>query len=60
MAWQRGALGRDINPSELIHRIIQAGVKRVEITEPAFTQLLASQVAGEQEVNLILGGLEDA
>lgn len=60
VAWQRGALGRDINPSELIHRIIQAGAKRVDITEPAFTQLLASQVAGEQEVKLTLGGLEDA
>lgn len=59
-AWQRAKLGRDINPSELIHRIIQAGAKRVELQEPAFTKILASQVAGERTVNLTLGGLEDA
>lgn len=33
--WQR-SIGRDINPMELIYRLRAAGVKRVEIREPAF------------------------
>lgn len=36
VAWQSGALGRDINPSELYGRIMQTGVKRIELREPAF------------------------
>lgn len=35
-AWQTGAIGRDINPSELTRRIMEAGAKRVDIREPAF------------------------
>lgn len=33
--WQR-TIGRDINPMELIYRLRAAGVKRVEMREPAF------------------------
>lgn len=33
--WQR-SIGRDINPMELIYRLRAAGVKRVEMREPAF------------------------
>ena len=34
--WQKSKLGRDLNASELVHRIIQAGAKRVEIYSPTF------------------------
>ncbi|MBQ7154857.1 MAG: baseplate J/gp47 family protein [Synergistaceae bacterium] len=37
--WQKGVLGRDINPSELVHRMIDAGAKRVEVIEPEFQVL---------------------
>lgn len=37
VAWQRGKLGRDINPSELIRRIMNAGAKRVAVRAPNFT-----------------------
>ena len=37
--WQRGKLGRDINPSKLHALLMQTGVKRVEIISPLFTHL---------------------
>lgn len=39
IAWQCGKLGRDINPSKLISLLMQTGIKRVDLTAPAFTHL---------------------
>lgn len=58
--WQKSKLGRDINPSELISRIMQAGAKRVVLTSPEFTVLSVTQVAIADTVNVDLGGIEDA
>jgi phage-related baseplate assembly protein len=57
-SWQRAALGRDINPSVLIQRIIDAGAKRVELTEPAYAAVSADEVAAEDTVTVTYGGLE--
>lgn len=59
--WQRGALGRDINPTELIHLIRQAGAKRVEMSSPIDTSLNMYQVAAlaENGLSVSYGGLED-
>jgi phage-related baseplate assembly protein len=57
--WQRSKLGRDVNPSELIHRIIAAGAKRTEISSPVFTVLSDSQVAIPDSVAVMFGGIED-
>lgn len=35
--WQSGKVGRDIIPSELIRRIMEAGAKRVTVNSPIFT-----------------------
>ena len=35
--WQTYSIGRDINPSELTKRVVEAGAKRVEVTSPVFT-----------------------
>lgn len=35
--WQSGKVGRDIIPSELIRRVMEAGAKRVTVTSPTFT-----------------------
>ena len=59
VTWQRSKLGRDINPSELNHRMIQAGAKRTEIISPEFQVLTPSQVAIMSGITLNLGGLED-
>ena len=65
IAWQSAKMGRDINPSELYKRIMQAGVKRVEIEAPAFTSLQSGknntvpQVALVGTINVVNRGVED-
>ena len=58
--WQKSSLGRDINPSNLVHRVIQAGAKRCAVTSPAFTPLKNSQVAYCSSQSVIFAGLEDS
>jgi phage-related baseplate assembly protein len=57
--WQRSALGRDINPSELNHRMIAAGAKRTDISSPGFTVLNYKQVGVASLREIIYGGIED-
>ena len=57
--WQR-AIGRDINPSQLVRMIMDAGAKRVTVTAPAYTAVDATKVSALQEDAVIsYGGLED-
>ena len=64
-AWQCAKLGRDINPSRLISMLMETGIKRVELEEPAFTPLRdgsgteAPQVAVLGTVTVKSGGYED-
>ena len=58
--WQKSRLGRDINPSELIVRVMAAGAKRVAVTAPAFTATTDTQVAVCSTKTVTLGGIEDA
>lgn len=57
--WQRSKIGRDINPSELVKRLILAGAKRVEITSPVFTKVPTTGVAVMKTKTVTYGGLED-
>jgi phage-related baseplate assembly protein len=59
LTWQRQRLGRDITPSELTRRLMDAGAKRVVLTSPGFTILEPWQVAAEGTVALTYGGVED-
>ena len=59
VTWQRSKLGRDLNPSELNHRIISAGAKRAEITSPSFRVLKSSELAVPSSITITFGGLED-
>ncbi len=56
--WQKSKLGRDINPSELIRRIMDAGVKRVVITSPEYQVIDNVSVAIDKTVNVSMGGME--
>lgn len=56
--WQR-KLGRDINPTELIARIRDAGAKRLQLTAPAYAVVTETQIAKCTSVNMAYGGLED-
>lgn len=65
VAWQCGKLGRDINPSVLIGKLMQTGIKRVVLTSPDFTALrdgsdnTTPQVASVGVVTSMNGGYED-
>lgn len=59
ISWQRERLGRDINPSELIHRMITAGAKRVTVSAPAYTETAFNQLAVCESRTVNFGGLED-
>lgn len=57
--WQCSAIGRDINPSYLIGKIMAAGAKRVEVTSPVQTTLSDTEVAEIGTVNIVYGGIEN-
>ncbi|MGN7760448.1 baseplate assembly protein [Paenibacillus sp. 22594] len=57
--WQRSKLGRHINPSELIARVMAAGALRVVPTSPVYTALTPLQVAQEGTTTITYGGLVD-
>ena len=58
-------IGKDINPSELIKRVIAAGAKRVTVTSPTFATVAETEVAhiamngSDPDVTVTYGGLED-
>ena len=56
--WQQ-AIGRDINPSQLIRRIMEAGAKRVEVTAPVYTPVNTTSVAVAGTETISYGGLEE-
>lgn len=57
--WQTMTIGRDINPSELMKRIIVAGAKRAEITSPVFTTVPDTSISRIGIQTVIYGGIED-
>lgn len=58
-AWQSGAIGRDINPNELVSRMMQAGAKRVVVTAPAAATIGSTDIGNCATTTLTYGGLED-
>ena len=57
--WQR-AIGRDINPSQLVRMVMDAGAKRVTVTDPTYTAVDATKVSALQgDAVISYGGLED-
>ncbi|QQE75729.1 baseplate J/gp47 family protein [Brevibacillus composti] len=57
--WQKSKLGRDIDPSELVAKMKAAGAKRVVVTLPTYQKIEDYQVAVENAVTVMYGGLED-
>ena len=57
--WQTTEIGRDINPSELIRRVMAAGAKRVVVSSPVFATVPAAKVAQLGTKTVTYGGLED-
>lgn len=57
--WQKAAIGRDVNPSQLIYCLMAAGAKYVDVTSPVFTKVPASAIAQAGNVTLVCGGIQD-
>ena len=65
ISWQSAKLGRDINPSYLGSMLMKTGVKRIEMSAPAYASLrdgsdnTVPQVAQVGAVTITNGGYED-
>ena len=57
--WQTEKIGRDINPSVLVQKVMEAGAKRVVVTSPTYTALNESTVAATGTVTVTYGGVEN-
>lgn len=57
--WQTEKIGRDVNPSYLIRKIMETGIKRVEVESPVYTVTSESSIPIVNSVNVVYGGLED-
>lgn len=59
--WQQGKMGRDINPSNLIQRVMNADVKRVDVRKPVFQAVEKTHVArlNGNALQIVNGGAED-
>lgn len=71
--WQKSALGRDIDPNQLIYIMRGAGAGRIEVIAPVYTELTkdtsltaatitksdaTAQVAKEKQINIEYGGVK--
>lgn len=58
--WQTGKMGRDINPSYLVHKLMETGVKRVEVRKPEFKIVEKTHVARiiRDTMQVLNGGVE--
>ena len=57
--WQSEKIGRDINPSCLVQKIMAAGAKRVIVKTPEFAAVSTTSIARCRGVSIVYGGLED-
>lgn len=59
ITWQTTEIGRDLNPTELIRKVREAGAKRVELEAPEYASISETQVAQLGTKAVTYGGLED-
>ncbi|MFD0710645.1 baseplate J/gp47 family protein [Paenibacillus sp. GCM10027626] len=57
--WEKTKIGRDVMPSELIRRIMNAGARRVAVSSPTYTVVEDTDVAVADEITVDYGGLEN-
>lgn len=58
-SWQSSAIGRDVNPSYLISKIMEAGAKRVTVNSPTYTVISKTEIAKVGTATVTYGGVED-
>ncbi len=59
--WQTSKMGRDINPSYLVQKMMDAGIKRVEVRKPEFKVVEETHVAKivRETIQVLNGGVEN-
>lgn len=57
LKWQRSKMGRDVDISELIARLKQAGAARVSVSSPMFIEIADTEVANELSTEITFKGL---
>ena len=57
--WQTEKIGRDINPSYLISRMMETGIKRVEVISPVYTSTPNESIPVVNSISAVYGGIED-
>ena len=57
--WQRSRIGRDIDPSELIRIVKNAGASRVAVVSPQHTSVDDLNIAVARTIDVGFGGIED-
>lgn len=57
--WQKSKLGRDINPNELTRKLMDCGIKRIEVATPLHTCIEYNQLGVANNIVVNFGGFED-
>ena len=59
--WQTCKIGRDINPSYLVQKMMDAGIKRVVVRKPEFQVVEETHVARiiRETMQVMNGGIEN-
>lgn len=60
LSWQRSKLGRDVNSSELIARLREAGAERVTVHSLPYVDVGKYQIAKDDVTSITFDGFEDA
>ncbi len=58
--WQGAVIGRDVNPSQLMYMLIDAGACYAIIKKPEFEEIHTASISVAKSVKLEYGGLKDA
>ncbi len=59
IAWQKEKIGRDINPSYFMYRLMSAGIKWADIKAPNFQELSGATLAIANNITVVYGGLQN-
>ncbi len=58
--WQKEKIGRSLNPSELIRRMLEAGAVRVELLSPTYSTTETTTIQVADVISIQYGGVESA
>ena len=59
IAWQKEKIGRDINPSYFMYRLMSTGIKWADVKSPNFQELSGATLAIADNITVVYGGLQN-